>query len=94
MKSSNTFKQIEGQRDGREGGRDQSKRLALHMCTYLWHHSYDASARKKQKSTSVSILFNTQLFPPPYTAHNVCLIRRIKLAGWVWMLPHALQFEK
>lgn len=60
MKSSNTFKQIEGQRDGREGGMDQRKRLALHMCTYLWHQSYDASARKKNKNLPRFLFYLTR----------------------------------
>lgn len=79
------------------GGREGwiKARDLLYICARICGINLMMPAQeKKQKSTSVSILFNTQLFPPPYTAHNVCLSQRIKLAGWVWMLPHAVQFEK
>lgn len=85
---------IENAREGRmEGWVDPSNWLALHMCTYPWHQSYDASARKRKENLP-QFLLSMQLFCPPFTAHNVRLSPRIKLAGWVRMFPHPVQFEK
>lgn len=69
-------------RDGREGWMEGCKGLALHMGMYPRHQSYDASARTEGERTTTKnlpqFLFNMQHFSPPYTIHNVSLIRRTK----------------
>lgn len=58
---------------------------------YLWHQCSDATAEKK-----IQFLLNMHVCPllAQSTMGRYCLLRRVKLAGWVLLLPHPVQDQK
>lgn len=99
MKRSNTFKQKEGQRSrmqGREGWKDgwiQATDL-LYICARIRGISLMMPAQEKGRKIYLSFYLACSSFALQNTAHIVSLSPRIKLAGWVRMFPHPVQFEK
>lgn len=81
---------------GREGWKDgwiQATDL-LYICARIRGISLMMPVQEIGRKSYLSFYLACSSFCPPFTAHIVRLGPRIKLAGWVRMFPHPVQFEK
>lgn len=89
--ASNREKEGQRERDGRERWVGRNSFTSVHVRN-LWHQCSDATAAKNPQQFLLNMHVRSLHVQP--TTGQYCLIRGVKLAGWVLLLPHPVQDRK